>query len=149
MLTIIIALKTNKIRLSPPHSSDALFFVYGARLISVQFLFPDRFGPQKEPGHFRAHAHLLVFEHLMALGHLRHHVVEDLQLAPGEDQIEGFPDADHHHQHEREQDGRGAERLDQPQADQAGQLDQREEVHLFDWNLNHQKNYYVIKNSNE
>lgn len=72
---------------------------------------------------------------LVPLGHLRHDVVQDLELPPGEEQVQRLPDADHHHEHQREQDGRAAERLDHPQASQAAQLDQREYMNSLYRNL--------------
>lgn len=72
---------------------------------------------------------------LIPLGHLRHHVVQDLQLPPREEQVQRLADADHHHQHQREQDGGGREGLNQPQADQTGKLDYGEHVHPLDGHL--------------
>lgn len=69
------------------------------------------------------------------LGHLRHDVVQDLELATSKHQIQGLAYSDHHHQHQREQDGGLGEGLDQPKDNKTGQLNDGEQVDALDGNL--------------
>jgi hypothetical protein len=70
-----------------------------------------------------------------SLRHLGHDVVEDLELASRKDAVEGLAHANHDDQHEREENRRRLEGLDDPQHDEAAELDEREEMHAIYWNL--------------
>lgn len=67
--------------------------------------------------------------------HLRHHVVQDFELAPREEEVQRFSDTDHNDQHQGEQDRCAGERFDYPQHDQARQLDQGEQMNATDRDL--------------
>lgn len=77
----------------------------------------------------------LVQVFVRALRHLGHDVVEDLQFAARENAVEGLPNANHDDQHEGKENGRRLEGLDEPQPHEAGELNQREEMHALDWHL--------------
>lgn len=64
--------------------------------------------------------------------HFGHDIVQDLQLAASEYQIERLPDADHDDQHQGEQDRGTGEGLDQPEHHEAAQLDEGEHVDSLD-----------------
>lgn len=70
--------------------------------------------------------------------HFRHHVIQDLEFTPREHAVQTLANANHHHQHQGEENGGLREGLDEPQDDQTRQLDQREEVDPLQWNLNRQ-----------
>ena len=98
--------------------------------------------------------HLFVVQSVVLLFRtFGHEVVEGPQFVFGEDPVERFAHADHDHQletkpeakreingwkggedkkktyHQREGDGDGVDGFDQPQNDETGELDEREEVH--------------------
>ena len=58
------------------------------------------------------------------------HVDSNLKLLGCEDKVQELPDADEQDEHDGEEDGGGLERLDQPQRDEAEQLQPSEEMHL-------------------
>ena len=62
--------------------------------------------------------------------HLVMHVDSNLKLLGREDKVQELPDADEQDEHDGEEDGGGLEGLDQPQRDEAEQLQPGEEMHL-------------------
>lgn len=86
----------------------------------------------------KAHLAILQLSEVVLVGsfcHLRHHIVQDFELTPGEDKVQSFPNADHDDQHQGEEDRSAREGLDHPEHDQARQLDQGEQVDATDWDL--------------
>ena len=79
-------------------------------------------------GRFLAGLHILGLHDLLQVQDLRplagrQDVVKNLEFCGGEDEVHGLPDADEEDEHDGEEDGGLLEGLDQPQADEAEQLD--------------------------
>lgn len=93
-----------------------------------------RLGADTAPNQPSVNSHLAVLELVQIvrpgpLRHLGHDVVQDLELALGKDVIERLAHANHHHQHQREEDRGDRERFDQPQHGKACQLYHGEQMH--------------------
>lgn len=69
------------------------------------------------------------------LRHVRHYVVQNFQFASRKNAVEELPHANHDDQHEREQNRRHLEGLNDPKTHETRELDQSEEVNTLNGNL--------------